>query len=113
MTQFLIMEEGPVTMNGSDAQALRPLDDNTRPRRYRWLWTLVTLTAVIAVGIVIRLVGAPQAVAQAPIVKPGSATAPARPINSATPNRQAQPAAGQQPAPVMVTPTRTQSAGQA
>src|SRR5262245_37524767 len=81
-------------MNGTDAQVqIKKSSASDAPRRRPgWLWTLAGLVSVIAVCVGIRLLGTPQAAAQAPIVRPGSPTAPARPINSAP--RQAAPVPG-------------------
>src|SRR5262245_584053 len=103
------MDEGPVAMNGLDTQS-RNGTSGRRHSKSRWFWTLGTVAAVVTVGIAIRVVGVPKAVAQAPIVRPGSPTAPTRPINS-TPGpapaaRPAQPAAGSSTPGIAPTPVR-------
>ncbi|HMC12494.1 MAG TPA: peptidylprolyl isomerase, partial [Pirellulaceae bacterium] len=72
---------------------------------------LGTVTAVIAVGVAIRLAGVPQAAAQAPVVRAGSPGAPTRPVNAPPQGpQQALPAATQQkPAPAGARPAGPQS----
>src|SRR5687767_11887488 len=101
------MDEGPVAMTGMDAQ-LSP-DRVTRTSAVRWLWMLGTAAAVVAACVAIRLLGVPQAAAQAPVVRAGSPTAPPRPGVTAQPAPQrptAQPAGPQAPPPTAGVPTR-------
>ena len=93
-------------MTGMDARSLSATSKRPGNVSWRWLWMLGTAAAVIAASVGIRLLGAPQAVAQAPVVRAGSPTAPPRPGTST------QPAAAQQgvqrPAgPVVAAPTAT------
>jgi parvulin-like peptidyl-prolyl isomerase len=107
------MDEKPSAMNSSDTQSRNASIPASRRRATGWLWTLGTLSAVIAGGVAIRLVGVPQAVAQQPIVRPGATASPARPIaqqpqQSQPPQRQAIPATGPQ-APAANTAARPQA----
>ena len=58
-------------------------DVTARPRWRAWLWMLASVVGVIAAGTAIRLLGVPQASAQAPATRPGTPAAQPR-----------QPAAG-------------------
>jgi parvulin-like peptidyl-prolyl isomerase len=97
--------EGPVAMNGSDAQARSSSIDSPRRSLQRWLWTLGTVAAVITTGVTIRLLSGIEASAQAPVVRPGSPTAQVRP-GTASPS---QPIAKQ---PASAAPVRGQQAAQ-
>src|SRR5262245_56008471 len=94
-------------MNGSDDQSCKTVM-NEAQRRSRWLWTLGAVATVVAFGTAVRMAELPQASAQAPIVKPGSASAPPRPTGSAPQLRQAQPVAGPQNQVGPSTPIRPQ-----
>lgn len=74
-------------MSGTDAQTRK---EHT-PRRRAWLWTLTSVVGVIAAGVAIRLLGVPQASAQAPVVRPGTATAPQRPAAPVNPAIRSTP----------------------
>lgn len=72
----------------------------------KWLWMLGTAGAVVSAGIGIRLASAPQAAAQAPVVRAGAPGAPTRPTGTPQPLRtgQAAPAAQTQLPAVKGTP---------
>src|SRR5262245_50754227 len=84
------MDEGPVAMNGSDAQSRSDSTTQTSRSQRGWLWMLLTGATVIAVVVTMRLAGVPRAAAQAPVVRAGTPGVPTRPIN---PQPAAQPAA--------------------
>src|SRR6185436_14449786 len=60
LTQFPTMDEGSIAMNGSDAQARLARFAAPRKNWSRWLWTIVTVSAVVAVCFTIRFAGLPQ-----------------------------------------------------
>jgi len=68
-------------MDGSDAPSRVVRDRFSRASGRSWLWMFGCVAVVFAVGVTVRMVDAPQAAAQAPIVKPGSPSAPQRPSN--------------------------------
>jgi parvulin-like peptidyl-prolyl isomerase len=80
-------------MNGSAAQS-RKVTPAAQRGTSKWMWMLGTIGIVVVAGVAMRLSSVSQAVAQAPIVRPGSAAGPARPITSAPAQRQTQPASG-------------------
>jgi len=82
LTQFPIMDEGSVAMNGSDNSSRSVVRSNSKPRSRGWLWMLSTAAVVAGVGTTIRLAGVPQAQAQAPVVRAGAPGAPTRPIGA-------------------------------
>lgn len=53
---------------------------NSPPSSRGWLWMLGSVAAVIAIGVAMRQGNSQQAVAQAPVVRPGSPTSPQRPV---------------------------------
>src|SRR6478736_441519 len=77
-TQILITDEGSVTMDGSGTPSRVVCSRESRPSSRGWLWMLGCIAAVIAIGVAMRQGNSQQAVAQAPIVNPGSPTAPQR-----------------------------------
>ena len=80
-------------MNGSDTRSRTVVGPYSKTHRRGWLWMFGTAVAVTIVGAAIRLVGVPQAVAQAPVVRAGAPGAPTRPTT-------AQPQVPQQAAPL-------------
>ncbi len=74
-------------MNGSDTQ-IRNQTSGSPPAR-RWMLTAVSIVGVVAAGLAIRLLGAPQANAQAPAARPAGTAQP----RVGTANPQTRPAA--------------------
>jgi parvulin-like peptidyl-prolyl isomerase len=98
------MDEGSVTMDGSDPASRTQVSRDKNPSPGGWLWMVGSVIAVVAIVVAIRLTSSPQVAAQAPVVRAGSAMAPPRPANPTQ-----LPAAGQQAArpPVPGAPMQT------
>jgi parvulin-like peptidyl-prolyl isomerase len=97
-------------MDGSPALA-RNRSTAAQSGKSGWLWKIVTASAVFAAGLTIRLLGSHDAAAQAPIVRPGAAAGPARPITSTPAPQQAQ-SAGARTQPAAAGPVTKPAASQ-
>src|SRR5262245_20400892 len=77
-------------MSGMEAQTRN--DSAAAPRRRGWLWMLASVVGVIVAATAIRLLGLPQASAQVPAARPGTAASQPRQPAVAPAVRPASPA---------------------
>src|SRR5205807_720043 len=103
-TQLLTRDDGVAAMNGSQAPA-RNMKSPAPKKALLTIWTLIALAAVVAASVTIRLLGAPQAVAQAPSGKQGAPAIPTRPGGAPTQgNLNTIPRAATSPQPAAAQP---------